>query len=39
MRQRRLLESWHREDPPDDGERQRNRLIEARQGRTNPWIE
>jgi deoxyribonuclease-1 len=38
-RQRRLLESWHREDPPDDGERQRNRLIEARQGRTNPWIE
>lgn len=37
-RQRRMLEAWHREDPPDDAERRRNRLIAARQGKANHWI-
>lgn len=38
-RQRRDLQRWHREDPPDDAERRRNRLIEAEQGRRNHWID
>lgn len=38
-RQRRMLLAWHRADPPDDAERRRNRLIAARQGRGNHWIE
>jgi deoxyribonuclease-1 len=38
-RQRRLLEQWHRDDPPDEAERRRNDLIEAVQGRRNPWID
>jgi len=38
-RQRRLLLEWHRADPPDDGERQRNRRIAGVQGNGNPWIE
>jgi deoxyribonuclease-1 len=38
-RQRRTLQQWHRDDPPDDAERRRNDLIEAVQGRRNPWID
>ena len=38
-RQRRLLLDWHRQDPPDDAERQRNRRVAEIQGRPNPWIE
>lgn len=38
-RQRRMLLDWHRDDPPDDAERRRNRLIEKRQGNPNPWVE
>ncbi|MDZ7752443.1 MAG: endonuclease [Gammaproteobacteria bacterium] len=38
-RQRRLLEEWHRHDPPDAMEHRRNRLIEALQGQANPFIE
>ena len=38
-RQRSLLERWHREDPPDDAERRRNRLIRHIQGNGNTWIE
>lgn len=38
-RQRRDLERWHREDPPNDAERRRNNLIEAHQGRRNHWID
>ncbi len=36
---RSMLEAWHREDPPDDWERERSRRIRAIQGRGNPWIE
>lgn len=39
QRQRRMLEQWHREDPPDAEERRRNRLIAERQGTANHWIE
>ncbi len=39
QRQRRLLERWHRADPPDAEERRRNRIIRRLQGRGNPWIE
>jgi deoxyribonuclease-1 len=38
-RQRRLLLQWHREDPPDEAERARNRAIERVQGSANPWID
>lgn len=38
-RQRRLLLQWHRDDPADDFERERNRRIEALQGTRNHWIE
>lgn len=38
-RQRRLLERWHRDDPPDENEHRRNRLIERVQGNRNPWID
>ena len=38
-RQRRLLHQWHRADPPDEHERERNRMIEALQGNANHWIE
>lgn len=38
-RQRRMLLDWHRDDPPDDAERRRNRLIAELQGRSNAWIE
>jgi len=37
-RQQRLLEQWHRQYPPDDEERRRNRIIERIQGSTNPYI-
>ena len=37
-RQRSLMERWHREDPVDEAERQRNRRIMHLQGRGNPWI-
>ena len=37
-RQRRMLLQWHRDDPVDDAERRRNRLIERVQGNPNPWI-
>jgi deoxyribonuclease-1 len=36
---RALLERWHSEDPPDDLERARNRMIRDTQGNTNPWID
>lgn len=38
-RQRRMLLDWHRADPPDDGERRRNRKIADLQGQRNSWIE
>lgn len=38
-RQRRLLLDWHRSDPPDAAERERNRRIARVQGTTNRWIE
>ena len=37
-RQQRLLEQWHRQYPPDDEERRRNRIIERVQGNANPYI-
>ncbi len=37
-RQRRMLLRWHRDDPVDDAERRRNRLIAQVQGNANPWI-
>jgi len=33
-----LLE-WHQDDPADDAERRRNRLISEVQGSANPWID
>lgn len=36
---RSMLEGWHREDPPDDWERERSRRVKKIQGRGNPWIE
>ncbi|MGI9449570.1 MAG: endonuclease [Geminicoccaceae bacterium] len=36
--QRHLFELWHRADPPDAGERRRNRIIERLQGTVNPYI-
>lgn len=39
QRQRRTLETWHREDPPDEAERRRNQRIAATQGRANHWID
>jgi len=38
-RQRELMLRWHRQDPPDDTERRRNRIIQRVQGNGNPWIE
>jgi len=38
-RQRRMLLQWHRDDPVDDEERRRNRLIADVQGNRNPWID
>jgi deoxyribonuclease-1 len=35
---RSLFERWSRADPPDDWERERNRLITERQGNDNPFI-
>jgi len=35
---RRLLESWHRDDPPDAFERERDRRIERLQGNRNPFV-
>ncbi|MBM4375399.1 MAG: endonuclease [Deltaproteobacteria bacterium] len=36
---RALFERWHAEDPPDELERARNRMIRDAQGNDNPWIE
>lgn len=36
---RQLYEAWHRQDPPDDWERERNRRIAALQGRGNRFVE
>jgi deoxyribonuclease-1 len=36
--QRTLLESWHRDDPPDAWERERDRRIERLQGNRNPFV-
>jgi deoxyribonuclease-1 len=38
-RQRTLLQAWHRADPPDAGEQQRNAVIERLQGSRNPFID
>jgi deoxyribonuclease-1 len=38
-RQKALLSQWHRVDPPDAGERQRNGVIERLQGSRNPFID
>ncbi len=37
--QRKLMEKWHREDPPDSEEKRRNRLIESIQGNRNRYID
>ncbi|MCV6590836.1 MAG: endonuclease [Marinobacterium sp.] len=37
--QKRLLESWHRADPVDNWERERNRRITEIQGNDNPWVQ
>ena len=37
--QRALFERWHKDDPPDDWERERNRRIEKIQGRGNRFID
>jgi deoxyribonuclease-1 len=36
---RRMLQSWHRDDPPSRQERLRNDAIQKLQGRRNPWID
>ncbi len=38
-RQRKLLEEWHRDDPPDAEEQRRNDIIERLQGNRNPYID
>ncbi len=38
-KQVRLLQRWHREDPPDDAERLRNQRIKRIQGNSNPFID
>jgi deoxyribonuclease-1 len=35
---RRLLEIWHRDDPPDAWERERDERIERLQGNRNPFV-
>jgi len=35
---RKVFEQWSAEDPPDDWERERNRMITERQGNANPFI-
>ena len=37
--QRKLMEKWHREDPPNSEEKRRNSLIESIQGNRNPYID
>lgn len=37
--QRRLLTAWHKADPVDKWERERNRRIHEVQGNGNPWVE
>lgn len=37
--QRRLFEAWAKQDPVDDWERTRNRMIKERQGNGNPYVE
>lgn len=36
--QRKLFEVWNRQDPVDDWERQRDRLIQQKQGNSNPYV-
>lgn len=36
---RAMFEKWSAEDPPDDWERERNRIIKERQGNSNPFID
>jgi len=36
--QRHLFKIWHRADPPDEVERQRNRVIKGLRGTTNAYI-
>ena len=38
-RQGKLLKGWHRQDPPDEEERRRNRIIERLRGNRNPFID
>jgi len=38
-KQGKLLKRWHRQDPPDRAEKERNRLIEKHQGTRNPFID
>ena len=37
--QRKLFTAWHRQDPPDAWERERNRRIAKIQGRENTFIQ
>lgn len=34
-----ILRKWHKQDPVDDGERERNRRIQKIQGNSNPFID
>jgi len=38
-KQQRLLQQWHKDDPPSDHERYRNNRIESLQGNRNPFID
>ncbi len=38
-RQAALLKQWQRDDPPDQEEQRRNRIIEQIQGQRNPFID
>ena len=38
-RQAKMLNRWHRDDPPDESERRRNDRIEQLQGTRNPYVD